>query len=110
MENLDPYLARFSESGKRILEYALEETRRREQYYVSPEHILYSLMTEETNLFDAAMREISIDPQEIRLAIEKRLENSYRHTGKSFRIAPKTTEIFKDSMDKGIKLVQKVVE
>jgi len=40
MGNLDPYLDKFSESGRRILEGALDETRRREQYHISPEHIL----------------------------------------------------------------------
>ena len=100
MENPDPYLEKFSESGRRILEGALDETRCREQYYVSPEHILYALMIEETDLFDATMHNLSLDPQEIRLNIKKRLENSRRHTGKGFRIAPETTEIFKYSMDK----------
>ena len=100
MEKSESYSDKFSESGRRILEGALDETRRREQYYVSPEHILYVLMTEETDLFDVTMHNLSFDPQDIRLAVEKRLENSYRHTGKNFRIAPETTEIFKYSMDK----------
>ena len=100
MKNPDPYLEKFSESGRRIFEGALDETRRREQYYVSPEHILYALMTEETDLFDAIIQNLSLDPQEIRLNIEKRLENSHRHTGNGFRIAPETTEIFKYAMDK----------
>ena len=100
MENPDTYLEKFSESGRHILERALDETRRREQYYVSPEHILYALMTEETDLFDATMHNLSLDPQQIRLSVEKRLENSRRHTGKGFRIGPKTTEIFKYAMDK----------
>lgn len=100
MENLDPYLDKFDESGKRVLESSLDETRRREQHFVSPEHILYALMTEETELFNATMHNLSIDPQDIRVAVEKRLENSYRHTGKGFRIAPDTTEIFKYSMDR----------
>ncbi len=63
MENLDPYLERFSESGRRVLEGALNETRRREQHYISPEHIVYALMTEETELFNATMHNLSIDPQ-----------------------------------------------
>jgi ATP-dependent Clp protease ATP-binding subunit ClpA len=100
MENKHPFLEKFSESGRRILEGALNETRRREQFHVAPEHILYGLMTEETDLFDATMHNLSLDPQEIRLNVEKRLENSRRHIGKGFRIAPETTEIFKYSMDK----------
>ena len=100
MGNPDSYLEKFSESGRRILEGALDETRRREQYYVSPEHILYALIREETDLFDAAIRNLLLDPQEIRLDVEKRLEISRRHTGKGFCIAPETTEIFKYAMDK----------
>ena len=100
MGNSEPYLDRFSESGRRVLEGALDEARRREQYFVSPEHILYALMIEETDLFDATMYNLSIDPEDIRLAVEKRLENSYRHTGKKFRIAPESTKIFKYSMNK----------
>ncbi len=100
MENLDPYLDKFDESGKRVLESSLDEARRREQHFISPEHILYALMTEETELFNATMHNLSIDPQDIRVAVEKRLKNSYRHTGRGFRIAPDTTEIFKYSMDR----------
>jgi ATP-dependent Clp protease ATP-binding subunit ClpA len=98
MENLDAYLDKFGESGRRILEGALEESRRREQHHISPEHILYMLMTEENDLFDTTMRNLSFDPQDIRLAVEKRLENSYRHIGKGFRIAPETTDIFRCSL------------
>ncbi len=110
MENLDPYLERFSESGRRVLEGALNETRRREQHYISPEHIVYALMTEETELFNATMHNLSIDPQDIRLAVEKRLENSRQYTGKSLRIAPDTTEIFKHSMDRARSENRRVIE
>ncbi len=64
MENLEPYLDKFSESGRRILESALNETRRRDQHFISPEHILYALMGEETDLFNATMNKLSIDPRE----------------------------------------------
>ncbi len=100
MNNPDPYLKKFSESGRRIFQSALNEARRREQFYVSPEHILYALIMEETILFDEAMRRLSFEPQKVRLSIERRIETSRRHTGKGFRIAPETTEIFKYSMDK----------
>ena len=100
MAGIDAYLDKFDESGKRVLEGALNETRRRNQHYISPAHIVYALMTEETELFNAMMKLLSIDPQEIRLAVEKRLENSYQSTIENFRIAPETTDIFKSSMDK----------
>lgn len=110
MENLEPFLNKFSESGRRILEGALNETRRREQHFISPEHILYALIIEETDLFNEAMHELSIDPQDIQLAVEKRLENSRQHAGKGFRIAPETTEIFKYSMDTARSQNRRVIE
>lgn len=100
MENLEPYLSKFSESGRRVLESSLKETRRRGQHFISPEYILFAVMTEETDLFNAATHNLSINPQDIRLAIEKRLENSYRHTGTGIRVASDTTDIFRCSMEK----------
>ncbi|MDQ3750067.1 MAG: hypothetical protein M3367_13825 [Acidobacteriota bacterium] len=110
MENLEPYLDKFSESGRRVLKGALNETRRRDQHFISPEHILFALMGEETDLFDATMRELSISPQDVRFAVEKRLENSRQHTGKGFRIAPETTVIFKYSMDTARSQNRRVIE
>lgn len=100
MEGSDPYLDKFSDSGKRVLKGALEESRRRDQYYVSPGHILFALIEEETNLFDSAMRNLSINSNSVRSAVEAHLENSRRHTGRGFRISPETTNLFKISMDK----------
>ena len=100
MEGSDRYLDKFSDSGKRVLEGALEESRRRDQRYISPEHILFALIEEETNLFDSAMRNLSVDSNSVRSVVEAHLENSRRHTGKGFRISPETTNLFKISMDK----------
>lgn len=100
MENLEPYLDRFSESSKRVFESAFEESRRRGQHFISPEHVLFALIKEEIELFNKTIRNLSIDPQDFQPAIEKRLENSRRHLGKGFRIAHETIEIFKYSMDR----------
>ncbi len=110
MENLEHYLDKFSESGKRVLESALNETRRRDQHFISPEHILYALIEEETDSFNSTMQDLSVDPNAVRLALEKRLENSCKHIGKGFRIAPETTEIFKFSMDRARSQGRRVIE
>jgi ATP-dependent Clp protease ATP-binding subunit ClpA len=110
METLEPYFERFSESGRRVLEGSLNESQQRNQFLVSPEHILFAVINEEPEFFDATMREHSIDPQEVRVAVEKRLENSRTHTGKGFRIAPETTEIFKYSMDKARAANRRTIE
>lgn len=110
MTDLEAYKDKFSESGKRILENALNESRRREQNFVSIEHILYALAEEENELFNETMRDLSVDPRSVRLSVEKRLENSRQHLGKGFRIAPETTELFKRAMDRARSQGRRVIE
>ena len=100
MEDLARYFDKFSESGIRVLKSSLAETQQRNQHFISPEHVLYALIKEEPELFKATMQKHSIDPQEVQLAVEKRLANSPKHAGEGFRIAPNATDIFKYSMDK----------
>ncbi len=110
MDNLEPYLDKFSESGKRILESALNETRRRNQNCVSPEHILFALIENEPELFNSEMQSLSADPNTIRLEVEKLLEHSYQYEGRGFRIAPKTTDTFKYSMDRARSRGRRVID
>jgi ATP-dependent Clp protease ATP-binding subunit ClpC len=110
MTDLDAYKDKFSETGKRVLDGALQESRRRDQNFISIEHILNALAEEETELFNATMRDLSVDPRSVRLSVEKRLENSRQHTGKGFRIAPETTELFKRSMDRARSQGRRIIE
>ena len=110
MTDLDAYKDKFSETGKRVLENALSESKRREQNFVSIEHILFALAEVENDLFNETMRDLAIDPRSVRLSIEKRLENSRQHIGKGFRIAPETTELFKRSMDRARSQGRRVIE
>ncbi len=110
MTDLEAYKDKFSESGKRVLENALNESRRRDQNFVSIEHILFALAEEESELFNETMRDLSVDPRSVRLSVEKRLENSRQHIGKGFRIAPETTELFKRSMDRARSQGRRVIE
>jgi hypothetical protein len=110
MDNLDPYLNKFSESGRRVLVGALNESRRREQNFISPAHILSALINEEPELFEAAMRGLSIEPDEVRRATEKRLENCRRHAGQGIRIAPETTDIFRHSMERARSFGRRIID
>ena len=100
MEDLSRYKNRFSESGMKILESSLAEIQRRNQYYILPEHILYVLIKENPELFKSTMLKYSIDPKQVQIAVEKRLENIPIHEDKGFQIAPQVTDTFKYSIDK----------
>ncbi|MDQ3801789.1 MAG: ATP-dependent Clp protease ATP-binding subunit [Acidobacteriota bacterium] len=110
MTDLEAYKDKFSDSGRRVLDGAMNESRRRDQNYISIEHILHALADEEAELFNSTMRDLSIDPRTVRLLLEKRLENTRAHTGKGFRIAPETTELFKRSMERAKMQGRRVID
>src|SRR3954462_5262842 len=110
MIDLGAYKDKFGDSGQRILENALNESRRRDQNYVAVEHILKALTDEEAELFNSTMRDLAVDPHSVRLMVEKRLEMSRQHVGKGFRIAPDTTDLFKRAMERARAQGRKTIE
>ena len=100
MADIDAYKDKFSESGRRILDAALDESKKRDQNYVAIEHILHAVTSEEDELFTSTMRDLAVDPRSVKLLIEKRLDGGRQHSGKGYRIAPETTELFKRAMDR----------
>ena len=111
MVDLGAYKDKFGDSGQRILEHALTESRRRDQNYVSVEHILEALMQEEPDMFNSTMRDLSLDPVVVKMAIDKRLESTrQQHVGKGFRIAPDTTDLFKRAMERARAHGRKTIE
>src|SRR3989441_2921581 len=111
MVDLGAYKDKFGDSGQRILEHALTESRRRDQNYVSVEHILEALIHEEPDMFNSTIRDLSLDPVVVKFAIDKRLETSrQQHVGKGFRIAPDTTDLFKRAMERARAQGRKTIE
>jgi ATP-dependent Clp protease ATP-binding subunit ClpA len=111
MVDLGSYKDKFGDSGQRILDHALNESRLRAQNFVSVEHILEALMHEEPDMFNSTMRELSLDPITVKIAIDKRLDgNSEQHVGKGIRISPDTTELFKRAMERARAQGRKVIE
>src|ERR671926_1767457 len=111
MVDLGSYKDKFGDSGQRILEHALDESRRRDQNYISVEHILQALTIEEPDMFNSTMRELSLDPIVVKMAIEKRLSNSRQHhLGKGVRIGPDTTDLFRRAMERAKMQGRKTIE
>ena len=110
MADIDAYKDKFSESGRKVLESALDESKKRDQNYVAIEHILHAVAKEEDDLFTSTMRDLAVDPRSVKLLIEKRMANGRQHTGKGYRIAPETTELFKRAMDRARSQGRRVIE
>ncbi|MDQ3652023.1 MAG: ATP-dependent Clp protease ATP-binding subunit [Acidobacteriota bacterium] len=111
MIDLSSYKDRFADSGQRIFEHALQESKRRDQNYIAVEHILNALATEEADLFNSAMRDMALDPRSVKVSIEKRLENArFQNTMKGVRIAPETNDLFKKAMERARAQGRKTIE
>ncbi|MBK6750927.1 MAG: ATP-dependent Clp protease ATP-binding subunit [Acidobacteria bacterium] len=110
MADIDAYKDKFSESGRRVLETALGESKKRDQNYVSIEDILHAVAFEEDDLFTSTMRDLAVDPRSVKMLIEKRMESGRQHTGSGFRIAPETTELFKRAMDRARSQGRRVID
>jgi ATP-dependent Clp protease ATP-binding subunit ClpC len=110
MADLEAYKDKFGESGQRVLQNALGESRRRDQNYIAVEHIISGLAKEEPDLFDATIRSLALDPLMVTQAINKRLDNARQHVGKGFRIAPDTTDLFKRAMERARSRGRKTIE
>ena len=67
MADIDAYKDKFSESGRRVLDSALDESKKRDQNYVAIEHILHAVANEEDELFTSTMRDLAVDPRSARL-------------------------------------------
>jgi ATP-dependent Clp protease ATP-binding subunit ClpA len=111
MVDLGTYKDRFAESGQRVFEYAMQESKRRDQNYIAVEHILHAFITEEAELFNSAIRDLSLDPFHIKMQIERRLDNNrFQHVGKGLRIAPETIDLFKRAMERSRAQGRKTIE
>jgi ATP-dependent Clp protease ATP-binding subunit ClpC len=111
MIDLGTYKDRFAESGQRVLEHAVQESRRRDQNYIAVEHILNGLAAEEADLFNSTMRDLSLDPRSVKVLIEKRLENArYQNVNKGIRISTEAIELFKKSMERARAQGRKTIE
>src|SRR5438445_13472429 len=88
MADLEAYRDKFGESGQRVLENALGESRRRDQNYIAVEHIIHALAREESELFNSTIRSLATDPDPVRRTIDKSLDNALPHVATGFRTLP----------------------
>ena len=110
MADLEAYRDKFGDSGQRVLQNALTESKRRDQNYIGVEHIIHALASEEPELFNSTIRSLALDPTMVTRAISTRLDNARQHVGKGFRIAPDTTDLFKRAMERARSRGRKTIE
>lgn len=96
MLDLGPLTDKFSESGQKIIYRAIEESRRREHNFLSPEHIFTVFGEVEANLFTESMQSIGADPDAVKESLEQELSKNrqYFTNNKKMYIPDPTRELF----------------
>jgi ATP-dependent Clp protease ATP-binding subunit ClpA len=104
MKNLSVYRDRFADSGFRVFEHAVEESRLRNQNHVSLGHLLIALDAEDGGSFRHHLKRLraqhNLESELIPFekGIEKIMELSPKHQGAGVRIGPDTKQFLRKAM------------
>jgi ATP-dependent Clp protease ATP-binding subunit ClpA len=95
MEDFDIAPSKIGESAQRVVDRALEESRRRDHALVTNEHVFLAFAQVEWDTFSQVMSELSLNPHEVLHALEAHLGSLRTVTGRELRVAPATKLVFK---------------
>jgi hypothetical protein len=107
----DPiFEARFAESGRSVLHYAINESRRRHHNVLLLVHIFVAIKEVANELFNSGMEAVNVDPQEVSKLIEEELDKSDRKEGTKMYIAETTRELFNRALKRARKQRRRTIE
>ncbi|MBP7568486.1 MAG: ATP-dependent Clp protease ATP-binding subunit [Acidobacteria bacterium] len=95
MEDLELSANRMAESAQRVVDRAVEESRRREHSLITNEHIFLAFAQVEWDMFSQVMRDLDLNPHEILQALEEHLRLVPAFGDADTRVAPATKLLFK---------------
>ncbi len=95
VDDFDIAQSKIGESAQRVVDRAVEETRRRDNALLTNEHIFLAFAQVEWDTFAQVMRDLELNPHEILQAIEEQLQVLPTASGRELRVAPATKLVFK---------------
>ena len=95
MDDFDIAQSKIGESAQRVVDRAIEESRRRDHALLTNEHIFLAFAQVEWDTFSQVMRDLELNPHEILQALEEHLQVLPTFSGRELRVAPATKLVFK---------------
>jgi ATP-dependent Clp protease ATP-binding subunit ClpA len=95
VEDLDISQNKMAESAQRVVDRAVEESRRREHSLLTNEHVFLAFAQVEWDMFSQVMRDLDLNPHEILQALEEHLKMVPAFADGEMRVAPATKLLFK---------------
>ncbi len=99
-----------SERSREVLTQAIEESRRRNHYYLGTEHIFIALVRLEETFFKEIMADLNVDPQHIIQFFDEHLPPPKEYLGTGLKIPPSTKNVLKLALQESQKQKRKVIE
>ncbi len=99
MLELEGFKERLTSRGIKVLETAVEESKRRQHYYLGIEHIFLSFAIVEEVFFRDVMSELNLDANQVVSFLNDHLNVSRQYIGVGLKIPPTTKTIFKLAWD-----------
>jgi ATP-dependent Clp protease ATP-binding subunit ClpA len=84
-----------AESAQRVVDRAIEESRRRDHALLTNEHVFLAFAQVEWDMFSQVMRDLDLNPHQILQALEEHLKMVPALGGRELRVAPATKLLFK---------------
>ncbi len=95
MDDFDIAQSKIGESAQRVVDRAIEESRRRDHALLTNEHVFLAFAQVEWDTFSQVMRDLELNPHEILQALEQHLHVLPTFAGRELRVAPATKLVFK---------------
>jgi ATP-dependent Clp protease ATP-binding subunit ClpA len=95
VEDFDIAQNKIAESAQRVVDRAVEESRRRDHALLTNEHLFLGFAQVEWDLFSQVMRDLELNPHAILQALEEHLNMVPAFAGRDMKVAPATKLVFK---------------
>ena len=110
MEDFDIAPGKIGESAQRIVDRAVEESRRRDHAVLGNEHIFLAFAQVEWDLFSQVMRDLELNPHGILQALEEHLNTVPAFAGRDLRVSPASKLVFKLALHHASRAGRQVIE
>jgi ATP-dependent Clp protease ATP-binding subunit ClpA len=108
MLDLGPY--QYADSGKRVMQRAMEESRNRDHNFIATEHILLGFIEVERSLFNEVMQSLNLDPEIVIHALNDQLSIARQYVGRGMRLHSTGRTILRMAYDRARQMGRKEIE
>jgi ATP-dependent Clp protease ATP-binding subunit ClpC len=95
---------RFTKRARRVLSLAQEEAQRLNHNYIGTEHLLLGLVREENGVAVRVLRELGVDPRQVRERVERTVGRGQRAMYGKLSLTPRTKRVIELAVDEARRL------